>query len=354
MYGISVFLGEEITDDTRNYIQKMSEVGFNGIFTSLHIPEDDSALYRQRLRALGSIAQKLDMKLMVDISGEALIRAGFSFDRLDEITSIGVTGLRMDYAISNQVIAEATHYLNIGLNASTITTQDVQELQMFQADFSKFEAWHNYYPRPETGLSSTFFNEKNSWLQESGFQVFAFVPGNKKLRGPLYEGLPTLEKHRYESPFAAAIELQENNQIDGVYLGDPEISERTMQQFARYNCDQTVQLEVESVGSDYYSLILGTHVNRQDEARDVVRSAAARFKKINRIEPETVREREIGSVTIDNVQYGRYMGEIQIVKNQLPANKKINVVAKVVEEDHSLLKLISAGKKFNLIEKESL
>ncbi|EOL43276.1 DUF871 domain-containing protein [Enterococcus caccae] len=354
MYGISIFLGEEITNETRNYIQKMSEIGFKGIFTSLHIPEDDATLYSQRLRELGLLAQKSNMKLMVDISGEALTRAGYSFERLEEIVAIGVTGLRMDYAISNKEIAEASHYLNIGLNASTITTKDVEELRSFKADFTKFEAWHNYYPRPETGLSSEFFKDKNRWLQESGFQVFAFVPGNKQLRAPLYEGLPTLEKHRYENPFSAAIELKENYQVAGVYLGDPGIAERTMNQFDAYNHDQLMQLEVESSGSSYYSLILGTHVNRQDEARDVVRSAAARFKEIEEIKPEALIERKIGSITIDNLKYGRYMGEIQIAKKKLPANEKINVVAQVVSEDCSLLKLIRGGKAFTLIEKGSL
>ena len=48
MYGISVFLGEEITNDTIIYIKKMKALGFDGIFTSLHIPEDDTSLYRQR------------------------------------------------------------------------------------------------------------------------------------------------------------------------------------------------------------------------------------------------------------------------------------------------------------------
>lgn len=354
MYGISIFLSEEITDETRTYIQEMSNIGFKGIFTSLHIPEDDATLYAKRLKELGQIAQKLDMKLMVDISGEALKRAGFSFERLDEILTLGVTGLRMDYAISNQAIAEASQYLTIGLNASTISAEDVEELQTFNADFTNFEAWHNYYPRPETGLSSQFFNEKNQWLKQSGFRVFAFVPGNQQLRGPLQEGLPTLEKHRYDNPFSAALDLNENYQVDGIYVGDPKISKRTIRQFEAYSRDQILQLEVADIGSNYYSKILGEHKNRQDDARDVIRSADARFNKIVTVEPEVLLERKTGSVTIDNHLYGRYMGEIQITKNDLPANKKTNIAAQIVTDDISLLKLIKAGRVFNLIEKGTL
>lgn len=351
MYGISIFLSEEMTNDTRAYIKMMRAVGFKGIFTSLHIPEDDATLYAKRLRELGQIAQEMNMKLMVDISGEALKRAGFSFQQLDEILAIGVTGLRMDYAISNKEIAEASKQLTIGLNASTITENDVKELKNFHADFRNFEAWHNYYPRPETGLSSRFFNEKNTWLKQSGFKVFAFVPGNEQRRGPLYEGLPTLEKHRNENPFFAALDLAENFQVDGIYIGDPQLSSRTINQFKAYENEQVLAIEVADSGSAYYPLILGNHINRQDEARDVIRSAQARFKKVETIKPETVMERKIGSATIDNVNYGRYMGEIQVTKKDLPGNQKINVVGHVVPADCSLLKLIGAGRNFKLIEK---
>ncbi|MBO0441926.1 DUF871 domain-containing protein [Candidatus Enterococcus ikei] len=354
MYGISVFLGEELTDETQTYIEEMSRIGFEGIFTSLHIPEDNAALYKKRLEKLGEITQKFKLKLMVDISGDAVKQAGLSFERLDEILAIGVTGLRMDYAISNQKIAEASQFLDIGLNASTITAKDVDELKSFKANFTNIEAWHNYYPRPETGLSSQFFIEKNNWLKQSGFQVFAFVPGNNHLRGPLFEGLPTLEKHRYDNPFSAALDLKENYQIDGVYLGDPMIKGRTKRQFEEYVNHQIISLEVIDIGSDYYSFILGEHNNRQDDARDVIRSANARFKKIETINPETLVERKLGSVTIDNLHYGRYMGEIQVTKKDLPAYEKVNVAAQIVLEDCSLLKLIRAGRVFKLIEKGTL
>ncbi|WP_271489630.1 DUF871 domain-containing protein [Enterococcus sp. 5H] len=354
MYGISVFLGEEITNQTRNYIQKMQQIGFEGIFTSLHIPEDDASLYAERLKELGRIAKVNQMKLMVDISGEALMRAGFSFEDLDEIIAIGVTGLRMDYAISNQKIAEASRIIEIGLNASTITEKDVAELNYYKADFTNFQAWHNYYPRPETGLSSQFFNSKNSWLKEVGFQVFAFIPGNGELRGPLGEGLPTLEKHRYTNPLAAAIELKEDFDIDGIYIGDPRISERTRLQFEEYNHKKLILMEVADVGSDYYELILGDHTNRQDEARDVLRSADARFRDRVTIIPERAQSRNLGSVTVDNELYGRYMGEIQVALKELPADKKVNVAAKIVKDDRSLLNVIKAGSAFKLIEKGNL
>ena len=153
MYGFSIFMNSDLDEAKRSYITKMVNSSFKGIFTSMHIPEDDIKLYKKRLIDLGNFAQTHHLKLMVDISGDALSRSGFSFDNLAELKAIGVTGLRMDYHISNEIISKASHTITISLNASTITQQDIDELKENNANFNHLEAWHNYYPRPETGLS---------------------------------------------------------------------------------------------------------------------------------------------------------------------------------------------------------
>lgn len=148
----------------------MAQTGFSGIFTSLHIPEDDASHYRKRLTDLGDIAKSYHLDLMVDISGDALTRAGFSFHQTQELIEIGVTGLRMDYHISNQQIAELSQKISIALNASTITEMDIQELRKAGADFDHLEAWHNYYPRPETGLDKNWYHTKISGCVHRGLQ----------------------------------------------------------------------------------------------------------------------------------------------------------------------------------------
>lgn len=345
MFGFSIFLNEELSKETTSYIAEMAQNGFTGIFTSLHIPEDDAAQYRKRLTDLGAIAKKYDLELMVDISGDALKRAGFSFDRVEELTEIGVTGLRMDYHISNQQIAELSRKLPIALNASTITELDIQELREANAKIDHLEAWHNYYPRPETALDKSWYHEKNGWLKSHGFTIQGFVPGDAQLRGPLYQGLPTLEEHRGVHPLAAALDLR--GDTDKVYIGDNRLSEGVRRQFSSYFKEETIILKVEAL-DEQVAYILGEHVNRQDEARDVIRSAEARFKKIPHVVPLQMRERSEGAVTIDNVNYLRYMGEIQLVKHALPADEKVNVVAQVIERDRPLIQQIKAGQKFIL------
>ncbi|GCF94934.1 hypothetical protein NRIC_28250 [Enterococcus florum] len=351
MDGISVFLNQDMSPEQEEYIRQAHRSGFTGIFSSLHIPEDDASKYKERLRTLGTLAKERSMKLMIDISTNALEKAGFSLEEVEELNTLGVTGLRMDDGISNQTIAELTHQIEIGLNASTITADDLQELQELGADFSKIEAWHNYYPRPETGLDAEWFAAKNQWLKQY-FRVTAFISGDGERRGPLKRGLPTLEQHRDVHPLFASWELKNQGYCDDCYIGDPRIRACTMQQWQQFSLEKKVILAVHKVSDRCRSMILRPHQNRQDEARDVIRSADARFRAIEAILPENTVTRQVGAVTVDNQKYQRYMGEIQIAKRTLPADEKVNVAAEVCQEDLPLLNLITAGVSFELVEKK--
>lgn len=354
MFGLSIFLGDELTQERKRYLKQMKEAGFTKVFTSLHIPEEDAEQYLVRLSELGALMKKLEMELVADVSKGALAKIGvcdFSAEELKQLKEKGVDGLRVDYGFSNQEIAFMSNELPIVLNASTITQNDVAELNQYGANFPHMVAMHNYYPRPETGLAKEVLKEKNQWLVETGFTVAAFVPGDKQLRGPLYKQLPTLEDHRGRHPLAAAIELITECFVDEVYIGDPEIAESTIYQFKRYITDKTVVYFIKPAKqSPYFETVLGRHQNRWDPAKDVLRSADARFKEIPQISPYETIERTRGSVTIDNQDYQRYMGEIQIVVHDLPKDEKVNVAARIRAEDLPLLDWCPAGGYFELKE----
>ena len=354
MFGLSVFLGDELTQERKRYLKQMKEAGFTKVFTSLHIPEEDAEQYMERLADLGTVMKDLKMELVADVSKGALAKIGvrdLSAEELKQLKENGVNGLRVDYGFSNQEIAFMSNELPIVLNASTITQNDVAELNQYGASFPHMVAMHNYYPRPETGLAKEVFQQKNQWLAETGFTVAAFVPGDKQLRGPLYQHLPTLEDHRGIHPLAAAIELITECFVNEVYIGDPEIAETTIYQFKKYISDKTIIYFAKSVNqSPYFETVLGEHQNRWDPAKDVLRSADARFKEIPQINPYETIERLRGSVTIDNQNYQRYMGEIQVVVHDLPKDEKVNVAARIRTEDLPLLDWCRAGGYFELKE----
>lgn len=55
---------------------------------------------------------------------------------------------------------------------------------------------------PDTGISRQFFRKQTQMFKQYGLKVQAFFAGNENLRGPLHEGLPTLEYQRNYDPLS--------------------------------------------------------------------------------------------------------------------------------------------------------
>lgn len=350
MYGISVYLNEDVTEEVKQYIRRMHEIGFKGIFSSIHIPEDDSELYLDRLGQLGSVAKDYEMDLVVDVSGDALKNLGIYYKDLTPLIELGVTGIRVDYGVSHEEIKLISEQLDVILNASTISEEDLNILKELEVNFTSIEAWHNYYPRPETSLDKAEFININKWLKEQGITVMAFVAGEGDLRGPLYEGLPTLEDHRYKQSLGSALELRQTAYVDKVYIGDPGMSSYSQIQWEKYLNETVLYFEAVATSTNVEQLkhIEGRHTQRMDAARDVIRSQEARVRRDFIVNPELMTERPVGSITIDNSDYLRYEGEVQITKTNLPADEKVNVIGYIQSGDYLLLEAMRPGQPFEI------
>jgi uncharacterized protein len=351
MLGISVYLNEPSADKQEAYIRKMQAAGFRGIFTSLHIPEDDPGQYADRLRALGALAATYEMELTADISPASLGHLGLTFKTADRLLDWGVTGLRVDYGISEEETAALSRRMTVALNASTLTAETIRRLKECGLRLSATEAWHNFYPRPETGLGVDDFTERNRWLQSEGLKVMAFVPGDGERRGPLFKGLPTLEGHRGCTSFSAYLDLLNSGCVDHIYIGDPSVRDRSMEQF-RSHAEGIFLLGAVPAYPDAPAALPGTdHSNRPDAARDVIRSAESRMygnAGDRPVTPANTAARPLGSVTIDNSLYGRYQGELQITKRDLPPDEKVNVIGRVIGDDLPVLRHIKGGDAFRI------
>ncbi|MGN4426851.1 DUF871 domain-containing protein [Bacillus cereus group sp. MYBK30-1] len=349
MIGVSIYLSKERVEKQEEWLEIAQKNGFSSIFTSLHIPEDDPNTYKELIQILGKQALKYEMELMVDVSPKSLHHLGITYENVEELVGWGITGLRMDYGIVPKEIACVSHKMKVALNASTITESFWKELMAENIRVDHVEAWHNFYPRPETGLAKSFLQKQNKYLHECGIKTMAFIPGDGEKRGPLYEGLPTLEKHRHMRPLEAYLELVQECNVDKVLIGDISGSLESVQEIASAS-GGIIPVRYQSFmnDSDAVQLIERVHTNRLDPAGDVIRSVESREENNVVLQPVNTILRKRGSITIDNELYGRYTGEMQIVINDLPADKKVNVVGMVIEEDVSLLSYIGAGKKFQL------
>ncbi|MGR3763215.1 DUF871 domain-containing protein [Rossellomorea sp. NS-SX7] len=351
MLGISIYLKEEHREKNAEWIRKTSAYGFRSIFTSLHIPEDDPDTYKHLLQELGSLAKTHNMELLADVSPTSLGHLGLDWGTLPHLLDWGLAGIRVDYGFTPDEIVKLSKLMKTGINASTVSESELDSLIEKGLNVENVEAWHNFYPRPETGLDLDFLIQRNTMLKSKGITTMAFVPGDDIFRGPIFAGLPTLELHRNVSPSLAAAQLKHSGYTDKILIGDPSATEETLKKLSMID-EGVIPLRIELLtGADHSGLLTGIHTNRMDPARDVIRSVESRsYAGIGKtIEPSNQVRRSVGMVTVDNELYGRYSGEMQIVKKELPKDDKVNVIAKVVNEDLPLIHEIKAGGKFQLL-----
>ncbi|WP_054703554.1 MupG family TIM beta-alpha barrel fold protein [Bacillus sp. JCM 19041] len=343
--GVSVYLAQPFSMQ-ENYLRKAKANGFKVLFTSLHIPEDDVSFYSERLKQVALFAKQYDMELVCDVSPQSLEHLNMSWDQVADLTEWGVTGLRIDYGINPETVARIAKKMDIILNASTLRDEEITAFIKAGVAPDQVEVWHNFYPRPETGLGREDFRQLNRRLREYGYSVMAFIPGDVP-RGPLYTGLPTLEDHREWSPFAAFLDLFIGEGVETVLVGDLALSDESFEQFRLFVEVNSILLRAKAsyVDTDLEEV----HVNRNDVARDVLRSAESRSLATygrRTVTPENTSARPVGTITIDNSRYGRYQGELQVTKRDLPADERVNVVGRVIAQDRPLLQQIKGGQKW--------
>lgn len=351
MLGFSVYLNKKIDDKTRDYIRKMKNNGFEGIFTSIHIPEEDIDSYKQNLQELGKIAKDHHLSVMVDIDQSSLKKLKISMNTIPALKKSGITGLRIDDKLPIEKIAELSNLIEIGINASTFSEEELKDLLSLNIKRENIQAWFNFYPSPDTGISQKFLEQKVDMFKNYGFTTQAFFAGDENMRGPLYEGLPTLEKQRYYSPLASIMELQKLG-IDLIYVGDGGISAESLKQIDTYRVKKQILLRTkkyENGDRDMYDYVLGKHNQRPDPAEYVVRCEDSRLHPVPIIKKNNSSKRDVGDITINNEKYQRYMGEIQILKVNLPANEKVNVVGKIIQKDILLINFIEPSQNFILL-----
>jgi uncharacterized protein len=353
MFSFSFYFSEPLEQIEKKF-QQASASGCTELFTSLHIPEDDLDKYHNKLPLIGELAKRYGVGVVADVTPASLTKLGISTEQLSALRGWGIIGLRLDDGFSMAEAAHYSHQIKVVLNASTLTDRECNELAACSANWDCIEAWHNFYPRPETGLSKEIVIQKNQILRRKGIRtIAAFIPGNKEKRGPLYEGLPTLEAHRYADPLCAYVELVRDCGVDKVFVGDIAVTEDALMRIKEFQ-DGVLPLRYRPFAAyDWLSLVETVHTNRRDAARDVIRSAESRLSLAwpdDALRPANAIRREKGSVTIDNSQYGRYAGELQITLADLPANGKVNVVGRIVEEDLPLLAYVGGGQRFRLIQ----
>ncbi|WHY99865.1 MupG family TIM beta-alpha barrel fold protein [Peribacillus simplex] len=334
MIGISFYLQDPHAE---TQIIHAANLGVKKAFTSLHIPEEKGDLVKRMITLL-KLSEAHGMEIHADVSLNTLDHLGIS--KFTDLCPLGIKGIRLDDGFDKETVISLSKVFSLSLNASTLNEEELLAVLGGGVETESLIAWHNFYPRPETGLEEGFFHEQNRMFKKYGIPIFAFIPGAGSKRGPLHEGLPTLEKHRLMNPYAAGIELIQH--VEGVYVGDQGTENNLLEKLTAYKNLNilTVRMESRILQSGQYKL-------RPDVSQDVFRLQNTRVTA--NVEPSNTVARSLGSITMDNDAYGRYRGEVQICKRDLGANHRINVIGRVIEEDIPLLSLLKPGQTVNLI-----
>lgn len=315
------------------------------VFLSLHIGEEFGADYVRRAEELCRWLSERQFRVIADVSVKTVEQ--FEEPDLARLAKrLGLWALRIDYGFTADEIAALARSVPVVLNASTISPRDCKRIT---GRGGLVMAMHNFYPRPETGLDNAFLLESTRALQAAGLDVLAFIPGDGELRGPLHLGLPTLERHRGGSPYAAFAELALRFGLDGVFLADPGLSRPERERIERLTRDGVLSIPA-VLDEGHAALYDRVFTSRVDSPAWLVRFAESRTYSCpgGRVVPAGGTPRPRGAITVDNERYGRYSGELQLLREDFPGDERVNVIGRVAERYLPLLDCIKRGGRFAL------
>ena len=342
--GISIYFGTGIRRN-EEIVERAAEAGVSLAFTSMHIPEESGVDYAREARWLMGKLRDAGIGLIVDVGPRTYEKLGC--ERIEDLRELGITHIRLDYGFSASQTAELSRTFRIVCNASTVTREEVHAWRAAGADLTKFSACHNYYPKRLSGLSLDAVRRMNDRLMAFGFETMGFVPGDGELRGPLYEGLPTVEAHRDHAGSLAlnVLELAMDAGCDSVLVGDIDLSDSSWEVL---RCLSQGYIDTPCTFEPRYEYLRGQiHHDRPDSSALVFRSQESRTTLIPvhsvPVDEGTGEKRPVGTIAVSNSDYGRYEGELEISRVDLPGDRRMNVAGTLDEEARKLLPYVRQG-----------
>lgn len=351
-------MNQSLADKWDKYISLAKEYGFNEVFSTMHLPELDLTTQIDCVVTIAELAQKHHMGFMIDIGGPFITQILENSSALERIKKIKIDFIRLDYGYNQQQIKELFDKLNIKgfvINASTYNQQQIEkEIAFFNSlPDCELRACHNFYPREETGLTKEFALKQDSFFSKYDLVTYYMIPSHTNPRGPIFKGLPTIEDHRYKDIVSIALDLINNYNVQAIMLADEFFSEEELSCLKNAIEGEIITIRCQ-VDDSYKDLVLKKHIFRYDSYPKCLRSKSSRqmAEFAQEIEPDNTIVRKKGAITIDNRNYQRYSGEVQIVMVDLPKDERVNVIGEVNPEDLEKLNYYQYGYVYEFVEKK--
>lgn len=310
------------------------------VFTSFHVPEEITPNYSDKIIEMCQWLKEHKFSIIADISPKTITE--FDVQSLEDLINIiSVDYLRLDYGFSKEEYNRLESNHQIVYNASTAIRDTINYGSIYM---------HNFYPRPETGLDEYYFSALNTKIREKGGEILAFIASDSMRRGPLHQGLPTLEKHRNLLPYVQYLDLYKTFKVEHIFLGDLEMELNNLELITSYQKHEVILIPVK-LDSNYKYLLDQEFTVRIDSPKSLIRVKESREMDHyeRRISPKNNFNRAKGSITIDNEQMKRYEGEVQIMCEDYPSHIGVNVIGQVLPQYQYLLNIIERGDKFKFV-----
>lgn len=367
--GISIYPNLISTDQCIEYIDFACKNGFTRIFTNFLEVENKEEM--DKFKKVCNYAKSKNFEIIFDVNPvvfETIKKQ--TNDPLLFFANMGASGIRMDEEYDGKFEAEFTknkYGLKLEINASS-STGLLENIIKYNGNLDNVISCHNFYPQRYTGLDRKLFEEKCTYYKSKNVKVAAFISSRSEQAigpWPLKEGLPTLEDHRNMSLIDQAKDLIASDLVDDIIISNQPASKSEMEQlkklaFEGFNfhvmLDKNItQLEKSTLfdaSVEYMGKIIDNAV-RQDYSPYMIRCSAPRIKFSKN--PIEVRESnkeyfEVGDVLVLNKEFGRYNGEVQIVTQRMPYDKRKNYLGRITDKDIELFKYIKPNKKIKFIE----
>ena len=138
--------------------------------------------------------------------------------------------------------------------------------------------------------------------------------------------------------------------MDGIFAGDPGVSSYELELIERYCATGVLPVPVR-LAPGQEGLYGQIFTCRPDSPRWLVRYQESRKYAAagGPVEPAGCGPRPRGTVTMDNRLYGRYSGEIQLIREDLPADERVNVIGRLDERYLLLADCIRRGSRFEMV-----
>ena len=342
--GVSIYFssGREFNEAL---IEKARKAKVKHGFTSMHIPEEDEKGYREDAKALFKSCREAGIALTIDVDPTTPERLGLK--SMAELKELGVESLRLDFGFDDSDVVELSKLFHIVWNASTVSVNEVKRWETLGACIDNFSACHNYYPKKYSGLSLERVKEINSELKMLGMRTEGFVPGNKVLRGPIKEGLPTVEEHRELDDILLSFLQMYDAKTDIVYIGDCDIFDSDWAKLVDLS-DGFVRLHTSYLNEERLKGII--QHDRPDSSEYVIRSQESRLWDFNTsVVPRNAVDAKVGDIRMANDLYLRYRGEVEICRKPIRSDERVNVIGHVEESDLVYIPYIKNGMGFMFV-----